>query len=108
MFQSQAIFGPISGWIAADVTVGADNLTRILWSNASANAAALWTLDASLGVSATTVYGGATLAGWQVQSISAGSDGLLRLEWNLTDGTAALWLLGADGSFQSAGVFGPF
>jgi hypothetical protein len=59
-------------------------------------------------VSATSVYGGASLTGWQVGSMSAGSDGLLRLEWNNTDGTASLWILGADGSFAGVGVFGPF
>ena len=108
VFQSQGIYGPISGWTAVDVTVGSDNLTRILWANASANAAAIWKLYSSLGVSSTSVYGGASLPGWQVEALDAGSDGLLRVEWNRADGTAALWLVNADGTFNSAGAFGPF
>lgn len=106
--QATGVYGPISGWTASDVTVGSDGLSRILWTNPTSNAAAIWILDSSLGVTAANVYGGPLLSGWQAQALSSGPDGLLRMEWNNADGTAAVWRLHNDGTFVDVGVFGPF
>jgi hypothetical protein len=103
-YNSSVTFGAIQGWTATDVTVGSDNVTRILWSSGSS--AAIWQVNNSFTVTAVTLY--SAPSGWSATALAAGSDGVVRLLWDNTNGEASLWILSNSGTYDTSGTWGPF
>ena len=97
-----------SAWRPADVSVGADDLSRLLWSNPDGSAV-LWSVDRISGsVTAGPVFGPFDGGAWQAARIACGSDGISHVIWNKSDGTLSLWWLNADNSFQNNRIYGPY
>jgi hypothetical protein len=97
--------GSVPGWTVDDIAGGSDNKARILWTNASGQAI-IWTVDNSFNKSFGPVVGPVT--GWTAAELDSAQDGTLRLLWYNLSGKVALWALAGDGSFESAGAWGPY
>jgi hypothetical protein len=92
-------------WQGADIAVGTDNQTRLLWSNSGTGSADTWTVNNSLVATAGPVYG--SDSNWVAHAIAAGADGNLWVLWtNGVTGATALWKEDAGGTFVSAGYCG--
>ncbi len=100
---------PQNKWSAAGVSVGADNLTHLLWSNTD-HRAMFWDVDSAFGF---------TLAGygpytdnrannlWSATALATGPDGLSHILWGNTDDRAMLWGVDSAFGFTVAG-YGPY
>lgn len=100
------VSGLVSWWQGADVAVGSDNKTRLLWSTPDGQTSEWSVANANLAATAGQAYG--PFNGWTGKATAAGGDGITRVLWTNTNGTAALWLEDAAGTFQNAAYFGPF
>jgi hypothetical protein len=97
-----------SPWLPADVSVGADNFTRVLWTVVDGRAV-LWSLDRTTGnYTQGPIYGPYGGGAWQATRIACGKDGISHVLWNKGDGTLSLWWLKADNAFQQNIIYGPF
>ncbi len=93
-------YGPDAGWTSVDLAVDGDNHTRILKSHEDGRIA-VWRIDeAGTPVSFGTIY--PAPPGFKAARLSAGSDGLTRVLWRDPNGLAIIWLLSADGRYQSS------
>ncbi len=98
-------FGPVAGWRAVDIAVGADGQTRILWTHQDGRMA-LWRVDGDGNPTALgPVY--PPPPGFTASRIAAGSDGLTRALWSDADDNAILWTMSADNVFQGSFSLGP-
>jgi hypothetical protein len=117
VYQSSFAFAPAAApyngqstlWWAADLTVGADNKTRMLWRFADGSSV-VWTVDNAGNYTYGPIYG--PFPGWQPTSITSGADGFTRILWQQFDGRQGLWLEGqAPGSDDvnvATFIFGPY
>ena len=96
------IYGPYSGWSGASVSTGPDNVSHILWDNASGTAS-LWDVTGS--TTTNTAYG--PFAGWGANAVATGDDDISHILWNNANGTVALWDVDALGNY-SATQYGPY
>jgi hypothetical protein len=95
-----------AAWRGADVAVGSDGKTKLLWDTADGRAD-VWSVGSNFAVAGGPAYG--PIPGWLAVDSAAGADGLTRVLWrNSTTGAAALWLMDAGGNLVNEGVFGPF
>jgi hypothetical protein len=102
---SQIVASP---WLPADVSIGADNLSRVLWANPDGQAL-LWSLNGTSGnYTQGPVFGPYDGGVWQATRIACGTDGISHVLWNKADGTLSLWWLNANNTFQNNMVYGPF
>ena len=92
-------------WQALDISAGADNSSRILWTNTDGRITT-WNVDPSGNQTAGPVYG--PYAGWTAYHIAAGLDGLTRVLWTYTDGTASIWHMDDTGNYLSYNLYGPY
>ena len=97
-----------SAWLPADVSVGADDLSRVLWAHPDGRAV-LWSLNRSSGnYTPGPVFGPFDGGAWQATRIACGKDGLSHILWNRADGTLSLWWVNADNTFRSSVFYGPY
>ena len=97
-----------TAWIPADVSVGADDLSRVLWSNSDGRAT-LWSLNRVSGnYTQGPVFGPFDGGAWFATRIACGTDGISHVLWNEGDGTLSLWWLNADNTFKNNVLYGPF
>jgi hypothetical protein len=97
-----------SAWLPADVSVGADDLARVLWTNPNGQAV-VWSLDRTSGnYTAGPDFGPYDGGVWQATRIACGKDGVSHVLWNKSDGTLSLWWLNSDNTFQTNMIYGPF
>ena len=97
-----------TAWLPADVSVGADDLSRVLWSNPDGRAV-LWALDRTTGnYTQGPVFGPFDGGAWQATRIACGDDGISHVLWNKSDGTLSLWWLSSDNTLQKNMIYGPF
>lgn len=91
--------------IAAGISVGADNLTRMLWDNPSGSAS-LRRVNADGSVT-TATYGPYADSGgvWQAVAIATGPNGVTCLLWTNPDGRVTLWYINPDGSYGVTGAY---
>ena len=95
-------------WIPVDISVGADDLSRVLWTYPDGRAT-LWSLDRTSGnYTQGPVFGPYDGDAWQATRIACGQDGISHILWNRTDGMLSLWWVGADNTYQSNVLYGPF
>ena len=95
-------------WLPADISVGSDNRSRVLWMNPDGRAV-LWSLDRTTGnYTQGPVFGPYDGGAWQASRIACGKDGISHVLWTKRDGTLSLWWLGADNTFQKNMIYGPF
>ena len=106
-FQKSMDYGPFEGWFATDLSVGSDNLVRILWTNIGDGRAVVWSVDAN-GVASnnTNFYG--PYPGYTAVALACGSDGLTRLVWANPVGSALYWVMNAENQQESSTTFGPY
>lgn len=83
---------------ARDLSVGTDNRAHLLFTDLD-NRAVFRSFDNSGSSTSDGPHG--PYGGWNAKAIADGSDGLTRVLWNHFDGSAALWLLGPEGSLAS-------
>jgi hypothetical protein len=88
-------------WTAADVAVGADGLTRILWMNRYYGMMAVWSVDSAGNPSSQSPIYFAP-PGFRAHRITAGSDGLTRVLWTSAGDGALVWTLYADNAYQAS------
>ena len=103
-------YGPYTGWTATNLSVGADNNTRLLWSNVNGTIN-LWNLQIGAGLDnstllSTPMYG--PFPGFSATALSVGTDNQTRLLWNRMDGMLDLWRVDGNGVAFSSFHFGPF
>ena len=97
-----------SAWIPTDISVGADNLSRVLWSNPDGRAV-LWSLNRTTGnYTQGPVFGPYDGGAWHARRIACGKDGISRIVWSKGDGTLSLWFVDADNTFKNNVIYGPF
>ena len=95
-------------WQVMDAAVGADDLSRVLWTYPDGRAV-LWSLNRLSGNYAQgPVFGPYGGGAWQASRIACGSDGISRVLWTDPNGTVSLWWLNEDNSFQKNMIYGPF
>ena len=95
-----------SVWMPADISVGDDNLTRVLWTNPDGRVT-LWSLDQSTGgYTQGPVFG--PYQSYTAARLACGPDGVTHILWNKTDGTLSLWWVNSDNTFQQNELYGPF
>ena len=94
---------------SAGIAVGPNNTPRLLWDN-PAGVASLWTINPD-GSHTYTTYGpytdNAPQNKWAPAAISVGPDNGVHLLWDNTDGRAAFWSFGSDGTPTVTG-YGPY
>ena len=100
---------PQNKWSVTGVSVGADNLTHLLWSNTDRRAM-FWNVDGAFNFTLAG-YGPYTDNGannlWSAIGVASGPDGLNHLLWNNTDDRAMLW--GVDNAFGfTVAGYGPY
>ena len=95
------IYGPYPGWSGTSVSTGPDNVSHILWDNAST--ASLWNVTG--GTAGNTLYG--PFSGWSANAVATGSDGVSHILWNNANGTVSLWDVDALGNYSSTS-YGPY
>ena len=98
------IFVALSSWHAADVSLGSDGQSRVLWSQSS-GAASTWSVSSTFQVNTGTLY--SVGGGWKAQAVAAGADGLTRVLWTNSNGATAVWVESASGTLQTSRVFSP-
>jgi hypothetical protein len=100
-------YGPYEGWIATDLSVGSDNLVRILWTNGNDGRVVVWSVDADGNLSNDqNIYG--PYPGYTAVAIGCGSDGLTRLLWANPLGIGVVWMMSPDNQQQNVFIFGPY
>ena len=111
MFGSaQATLTQVVGvaWLPRDVSVGADDLSRVLWANPDGRAV-LWSLDRTTGnYTQGPIFGPYDGGAWHATRIACGKDGISHVLWTNPDGRLSLWWLNADNTFQNNVIYGPF
>lgn len=85
-------YGVSSG--ALDLSVGGDNLTRLLLFDPRGRLV-IRSVDRSGNSSSTDPFG--PYSGWNSRAVADGADGLTRILWGNDDGRAELWLVGPEG-----------
>ena len=101
---SQYTFGPYVGWAANSISVGTDNTTHVLWTNA--NTASIWNYSTTNGTFTQNTYG--PYPGWTAVAIADGTDGQMRVLWSKADGTTSIWSLNNTTGVFSQFTFGPY
>ena len=97
-----------NAWLPADISVGADDLSRVLWTYPNGQAV-LWSLERTTGnYTHGPGFGPYDGGAWHAARISCGMDGISHVIWNKSDGTLSLWWLNANNSFQRNMIYGPF
>jgi hypothetical protein len=95
-------------WLPADISVGADDLSRVLWSYSNGQAV-LWSLERAAGnYTQGPVFGPYDGGAWHAARIACGKDGISHVIWNKTDGTLSLWWLNANNTFRNNIIYGSF
>ena len=95
-------------WLPTDVSVGADDLARVLWSNPDGRAL-LWSIDRTSGnYTQGPIFGPYDGGVWHATKIASGADGVSHILWNKGDGTLSLWWVNANNTLQKSMVYGPF
>ena len=95
-------------WLPADVSVGADDLSRILWTDPGGQAV-LWSVERTTGDYAQgPVFGPYDGGAWHATRIACGRDGYSHILWNKGDGTLSLWLVNVNNTIQSNMIYGPY
>jgi len=97
------VFSAFTGYTAAALAVGGDNLPRILW-NKPGGSISLWKVDTSGGFTHQE-YG--PYSGYTATALAAGPDSLVRIPWVYSDGTLSLWKVDAGGGFTHQ-EYGPY
>ena len=108
--SAQAILteGISTSWLPVDISVGADNLSRVLWTYPDGRAT-LWSLERTSGnYTQGPVFGPFYVGQWQATRIACGFDGVTNVLWHEGDGTVSLWWVNADNTFQRNVIYGPF
>ncbi len=101
--STQFMFGAFTGYTAAALALGGDNVPRILWTKPDGSIS-LWKVDASGGFTHQE-YG--PYSGWTATVLAAGPDGLVRIPWLYSDGTLSLWKVDTSGGFTFKN-YGPY
>jgi hypothetical protein len=97
-----------NAWVPADISVGADDLSRVLWTYPDGRAT-LWSLERTSGnYTQGPVFGPYDGGAWQATRIACGTDGVSHVLWNKGDGTLSLWWVNADNTFQKNVIYGPY
>ena len=100
---------PGTPWSAKALSVGADNLVHILWTNPDGRVI-LWNVDPAFNFT-DAAFGpytdGSPSTPWSATAIATGPDDVTRLVWNNPDGRVILW--DVDNGFNfSYQVYGPY
>ena len=90
------------------ISVGGDNLTRMLWDNPNGSAY-LRRINADGSVT-TATYGPYSDSNgvWRATAVATGPNNVTRILWNHPDGRAVLWFVNPNGSFGDKGAYGPY
>jgi len=72
---------------AVGISVGGDNLTRLLWNNPDGSVS-LWRINADGSI---TPYTYGPFAGWSGASLAVGSDNISHILWDNTNGSEIVW-----------------
>ena len=97
-------------WSAVALSVGADNLVHLLWTNPDGRVI-LWNVDPAFNFTL-QVFGpytddDAAASPWQAVALATGPDNVSRLLWTNPDGKVILWKID-DGFHFSYQVYGPY
>ena len=100
---------PNTPWSAKALSVGADNLVHLLWTNPDGRVI-LWNVDTSFNFTL-AAFGpytdGSADTPWDATAIATGPDNVSRLVWNNPDGNVILW--NVDNGFNfTYHLFGPY
>jgi phenolic acid decarboxylase len=91
-----------NAWLPVDISVGADNLSRVLWTYPN-GIAVLWSLNRTSGsYTQGPVFGPYEAGLWHATRIACGKDGIGRVLWTEPDGTLSLWWLNADNTYKES------
>jgi|GEM_PF-481552 len=112
---SYQIYGPYTDgspntpWSAKALSVGADNLVHILWTNPDGRVI-LWNVDTSFNFTY-ALFGpyddGAPNTPWSAAALATGPDSISRLVWTNPDGRVILW--NVDNAFHfTYALYGPY
>ena len=110
-----AVYGPYQDgapntpWSAKALSVGADNVVHILWTNPD-HRVILWNVDSTFNFT-NALFGpyddGAPNTFWNATAIATGPDNVTRLVWNNPDGRVILWNVNSAFGFTYH-VYGPY
>jgi len=104
-----------SVWRASDLSVGSDNLARLLWKRPD-TAFSLWTLGADNGISSSPIYqpipswnpGANPVSSWSGSAIGLDNNNQPRLLLNNPNGQSAVWNFSSLASFSSTPAYGAY
>ena len=100
---------PNTPWSAKAISMGADNVVHILWTNPD-HRVILWNVDAAFNFT-NALFGpyddGAPNTFWNAMALATGPDNVTRLLWNNPDGRVILWNVNSAFGFTYH-VFGPY
>lgn len=96
---------PSGVWTASDLSVGSDNLPRLLWKRPD-GAFSLWTVNADTSISSTPLYG--PIPNWGANAITLDGSNRLRLLLNNTGGQASVWNFSSMTNFGSTPAYGAY
>ena len=110
-----AVYGPYQDgapntpWTAKALSVGADNVVHILWTNPD-HRVILWNVDSTFNFT-NALFGpyddGAPNTSWNATAIATGPDNVTRLVWNNPNGRVILWNVNSAFGFTYH-VYGPY
>lgn len=100
--RAEKILPVLSGIL--DLSVGPDNITRLLRFDRGTGLMALDSLDVAGSISSGALFG--PFDGWTARAAATGLDSMTRVLWTNEDGSAALWFTGAAGN-QASFRLGP-
>lgn len=99
------VYATGASWTATALSVGADNKTRLLWSQEN-KSILLTTLSATGRYEGQVLYG--PFPGWTATALATGNDNKTRLLWSHSTGAVRLWTLTAEAGLKSSQEYGPF
>lgn len=94
-----------ASWIASGVAVGADNATRLLWTQSNGSMS-YWTIAPSGAVAFSPVYG--PYSGWSPFGIGVGGDNRARIVWTAAGGAVSWWTMNQNGPPSFSPTYGPY
>ena len=103
--DAAAVTPSSTNWTGVDVSSGADNKTRVLWTSPDGRAA-IRTFGLNGQLENTLFYG--PYPNWTPRAVSAGPDGKTQVLWRNTNGQASLWRIAADGTLDFNTYYGPY